>query len=223
MTNIEEKESLISKVKEVLFNYCPYTEDRLDLLDHGPSPEFDIHFCFGEDCTSVLFVYGTHRAKSGVSEYLYAKRIVELEEIEELIDFIKEDHKAMVYDKHDTNNKSAEFKFDITWGGEENNKGINCGTIGIILNFRGNPDLEKKYLYFLNEKYFESKDLWSKWEFTDSVFTAYVDSLEKEGLIKLLSDVDTESLRKIMKKNMRDIFESTKDNPKIKELFKKKI
>ena len=213
-----EKSEINSKIKEVLFKYCPYTEDRLDLIDHV-NPEFDIHIQLGKDFSNILFVYGTHRAKQGVEGRILENRVMELEEIEELIDFIKSDHDAMFYDKHDTNNKRAEFKFDIRWGGDENIKGINCGTIGLILNYRDNPELGKKYLYHINEKY-KLNDLRSEWEYTDSVFSSYIDLLDKPELLDLLSKLEKEDLKRIIKPNMREIFESCKDNPKIKELFK---
>ena len=217
---MEKEERLVEKVGRVLTKYCPYTDDRLDLIDSDNRPEFDVHIYLGKDLSQVYFVYGNPRAKVSVDNCITIPRTVGLDEIEELMDFIKADHDHIIFDKHDIYRNVAEFKFDIRWGGDESIKGINCGAIGVVLNFRSNPELEKKYLYFINEKYFESKDLWSKWEFTDSVFASYVDSLEKEGLIKFLSDLDPELLRKIMKTNTRDIIESSKDNPKIKELFK---
>ena len=219
MADIEKENNLIEKVKEVLFNYCPYTENRLDLIDGTNKPEFDIHFSFTKEFTQVDFVYGNHRAKSGVPEDLVVNRVVELKEIEELIDFIKKDHDAMYYDKHNRNMKSAEFKFDIRWGGEESIKGINCTTIGIILNFRGNPELEKKYLYFLDKKYFNSSDLSSVKEYTDEVLKTYIDSLDKDGLMYLLNRMNENDLKNLLIPNLQQIANYVSEEPKVKKYF----
>lgn len=219
----DENKTLISKIHEVLLKYCPYTEDRLNLMDYGNRPEFDIHIFLGNDFTQVNFVYGTHRAKCGVEgqEVIIEKRVIELDEIEELIEYIKKDHKAIYYDKHDRNNNRAEFKFDINWGGEESIKGIYCDTIGLILNYRDNIELGKEYLYFLNEKYFNSNDLWTKWDFENSVINKYKENdYTKEKMMKVFSELDEETLNKIFKDSMDEILKNPIANEKIKELFK---
>lgn len=223
MENItkDENKTLVSKIEDVLLKYCPYIEDRLDLIDHGNRPEFDIHIYLGKDLTLVDFVYGTHRAKCGVNEEIIEKRVVELSEIEELIDYIKNDHKAMCYDKHDRNTNRAEFKFNINWGGEESIKGINCSTIGIILNYRDNPELGKEYLYFINEKYFNSNDLWTKWDFENSVINRYKENdYTKEKMMMIFNELDEDTLNKIFKNSMKEIIENPEAKEKIKELFK---
>lgn len=219
MTNVEENKSLISQVEEVLFNYCPYTEDRLELLNNISRSEFDIHFSFGKNFTQVDFVYGNYRSKSSVPEELSVNRVVELKEIEKLIDFIKDDHDAMYYDKHDRNMKSAGFKFDIRWGGEGSIKGIKCGTIGIILHFRDNPELEKKYLYFLDKKYFNSSDVSSVKSYTDEVIKSYIDSLDKDGLMSLLNRMSEKDLKELLTYSNKQIAEYVKSEPKVKQYF----
>lgn len=219
MTNIEENEDLISQVKRVLFKYCPYTNDRVSLMD-GNTPEFDMHFNLGKDSTDVLFVYGNSRAKSGVEDNVSVPYVATLDEIEELIDFIKEDHESMRFDKHDVHKKVTELKFNINWR-EEMIKGLDCGTISIVLHFRDNPELENKYTYFLNQKYFNSSDLACKWGYTNEVMKTYIDSLDKEGLIKLLSKMSEEELRSMISPNMNKVMEYAKEEPKVKELLYK--
>lgn len=219
MTNVEGNKSLVEKVKDIVFKYCPYTEDRLDLIDGAVKPEFDIHFSFGKDFTQVDFVYGNHRAKSGVPEEIVENRVVELSEIEELMDFIKKDHDAIYYDKHDRNMKKAEFKFDIRWGGEESTKGINCTTMGVVLNFRGNPDLEKKYLYFLDKKYFNSSDLAVVRDYTEEVLKSYIDSLDKDGLMYLLNRMSEEDIKSLLIPNLQQIAKYVKEDTKVKQYF----
>ena len=219
MANIEDSKSLIEEVKQVLFKYCPYTENRLDLMDGASKPEFDIHFSFGKDFTQVDFVYGNHRAKCGVLEKIVVNRVVELSEIEEVIDFIKADHDYMFYDKHNRNMKSAEFKFNINWGGEESIKGINCTTMGIILNFRCNPELEKQYLYFLDKKYFNSSDISSENKYTEEVIKSYIDSLDKDGLVYLLNQMSDKDLKKLLITNINEISEYVKSEPKVKQIL----
>ena len=216
---MEKDERLVMKVKRVLYKYCPYTDDRLDLIDSGNRPEFDIQLYLGKEMSQVYFVYGNHRAKTMVENGITIPRNVELEEIEELIDFIKEDHKCMIFDKNDTYKSVAEFKFDINWGGEESIKGINCSTIGLVIDYQWSRDLGKKYLYFLNEKYFDSKDIKSKWNYTDDVLRNYIDSLDKDGLMYLLNRMNEEDLKKLLVPNIKEIFEYVKDDPKVKEYF----
>ena len=219
MANIEENEKLIPQVKRVLFKYCPYESNRISLMD-GTCPEFDMHFNLGKDSTNVLFVYGDSRSKSGVEDSVTVPYVATLDEIEELVDYIKEDHENMIFDKHDRNKKVTEIKFNINWK-EESVKGLNCGTISLVLHFRDNPELENKYTYFLNEKYFNSSDLACRWGYTNEVMKEYIASLDKEGLIKLLSKMSEEELRSMISPNMKQVMEYAKEEPKVKELLYK--
>ena len=218
MEKVEEN-SLISRIEDVLLKYCPYTDDRLDLIDHGNRPEFDIHFYFSKDFTQVYFVYGTHRAKVAVEREITADRVIELSEIEELIDYLKADHNYMYFDEHDRNNKLSEFKFNIRWGGDESTKGINCSTIGLVLSFRGNPELEKKYLYFINKKYFNSSDISIEKEYTEEVIKSYVDSLDKDGVMYLLNRMSEKDLKKLAISNIEQIANYVKEDTKVKQYF----
>ena len=216
---MEKDERLVDKVKKVLLKYCPYADDRMNLIDHGNRPEFDIHLYLRKELSQVHFVYGSHRTKVSVDSCITIPHAVDLEEVEELIDFIKADHEYMIFDKHDTYRNTSEFKFDIRWGGEESIKGINCSTIGLILNFRDNPELEKKYLYFINKKYFNSSDISSEREYTDDVIKSYIDSLDKDGLMYLLNRMNEEDLKKLLIPNIRQIYSYVKEEPKVKQYF----
>ena len=213
------EEKLNERIKKVLLKYCPYTDDRLDLFDSANKPEFDIHFSFDENFTQVNFVFGNHRAKFGVPEQITVGHVVELDEIEELIDFIKDDHDAMFYDKHDRNKKIAEFKFGIRWDEEDSINGLKCSTIGMIFNFRNNPELEKKYLYFLNKKYFNSSDVSSVKEYTDEVIKNYINSLDKDGLMYLLNRMSEKDLKSLLIPNIQQIADYVKEEPKVKKYF----
>ena len=213
------EEKLNERIKKVLLKYCPYTENRLDLIDHSPRPQFDIHIYFAENSTQIYFIKGSENGKSGILEDIMENRVVELEEIEELIDYLGSDHKAMVFDEHDKIKKVAEIKFDINWGGEESIKGINCSTIGLKFHFRGNPNVEKKYLYFINKKYFNSNDLVSEWDYTDEIMKNYIDSLDKDGLMYLLNRMREEDLKNLLMPNLRKVFEYVKEDEKVKKYF----
>ena len=219
MANVEEKKNFVSKVKKVLFKYCPYTDGRIEMLK-GVTPEFDIHINLSKAFTSVLFVYGDSRAKSGVADSVVVPYVVELEEIEELIDFIKEDHEIIIFDKHDSHKKVTELKFNIKWS-EEAVKGIDCGTISLVLHFRDNPELENKYSYFINKKYFNSSDLACMWGYTNEVINNYINSLDKEGLLSLLSKMSEEELRNIINPSKDTVMGYVKEEPKVKELLYK--
>ena len=219
MEKVEEK-SLINKIEDVLLKYCPYTEDRLDLIDDGKRPEFDIYVYFGKDFTQVYFVHGSHRNKIAVEAEMNENQVLELSEIEKLIDYLKDDHRSMRFDKHDRTNKIAEFKFDINWGGEESVKGINCSTISLVLSFRGNPDLEKKYLYFLDKKYFNSSDVSCMRDYTEEVIKSYVESLNKDGLMYLLNRMNEKDLKEILIQRNKQVYDFIKDEPDVKKLFK---
>ena len=219
MENIEYSKDLVSDIKDMLLKYCPYMENRLDLID-SKEKEFDIILNINDVLSSVDFVYGNHGSKSGVDKELRVDgRSISLEEVEELIDFIKSDHTYMFYDKHDRHRNLAKFKFNINKDGEESTNGINCSTIGLILNFRYQPELEKKYLYFINKKYFNSSDISIEKEYTEEVIKSYVDSLDKDGLMYLLNQMSEEDLKELLITNIKQISEYVKSETKVKQYF----
>ena len=218
MTDIEKKESLVDKTKSILLYWFPCSEDRTDLLDNDKQDQFDIIISFNEKFTQIDFAYGHQKGENRppVPGRLIEDRVVGLDEIEELIDYLKTDHTAMVFDKHDKTKKKAKFKFYINWDEKESIKGISCSTIGLVLAFRGNPSIEKKYLYFINKKYFNSSDLACERDYTDEVIRNYIDSLDKDGLLYLVNRMREEDIKKLFIANIKEIAEYVKEESKVK-------
>ena len=215
-----EEESLITKIKDTLLYWFPCNENRAYLM--GKEDEFDIIISFNDNSTQIDFTYGHQISENNppVPVRLIENRVVELEEIEELMDFLKNDHTAMIFDKHDKNKKKAKFKFYINWDEKESIKGISCSTIGLVLAFRGNPSIEKKYLYFINKKYFNSSDLASERDYTEEVIKSYVESLNKDGLMYLLNRMNEKDLKEILIQRNKQVYDFIKDEPDVKKLFK---
>lgn len=210
---------LLSQIKEVVYKYCPYTDDRYELLDGDESPIFGIDIWFNKNSTYLYFLFGKKNAKNQVPEEIEIDHIMTIEEIEELVNFIQEDHKHLVVNRRDVNNNSTKFKFAIDWASNGSFKGIKCNMMELILNFRDNPELEKKYLYVLNEEVFGSKDTSSRWDYFGSVMSEYIDSADKATLIELLNKLNSEELKQLMKSNIKQLFEVAKEEPKVKELL----
>lgn len=210
---------LLSQIKEVIYKYCPCVEDRYDLFEGSKNPEFSIDIWFNKNSTFIYFIYGESKAKTQMPELIEIDRIMTIEEIEELINFIRTDHSHKSLTKHDRCNNSTKYKFVIDWSSKESFKGIKCNAIELVLNFRDNPDLEKKYLYVLNEEVFDSKDSSSKWNYFESVMNEYIDSADKDTLVELLNKLNSDELKQIMKSNIRELYGVAKEEPKVKELL----
>lgn len=211
MRSSEESKKLVEEIKGVILKYCPYSEDRIDLCCCGIGPEFDVEIHLGPTKSNIYFLFGNHSAKGMIEERIENIENVSVEEIEELIDFIKNDHEAMIY-KRDKHENKAEFKFNINWR-EEARKGINCQKMGLKLFYGGNMELGRKYAYLLNKKYCNSSDLATKWDYIDSVIKDYIAGASKEEIIELFRSMPEEKLKEILSANSREIVE----NPKVKE------
>ena len=111
MRSSEESKKLVEEIKGIILKYCPYSEDRIDLCCCGIGPEFDVEIHLGPTKSNIYFLFGNHSAKGMIEERIENIENVSVEEIGELIDFIKNDHEAMIYkrDKHE-NKENCEIK-----------------------------------------------------------------------------------------------------------------
>ena len=79
--------------------------------------------------------------------------------------------------------------------------------------------LEKKYLYFLDKKYFNSSDLAVVRDYTEEVLKSYIDSLDKDGLMYLLNRMSEEDIRSLLIPNLQQIAKYVKEDTKVKQYF----
>lgn len=218
---LESNETLVSKIKNTLLNCCPYVEDRLGLFNNSNATTFGIFICVFEGKTHVSFTRGNSSFSIAVAEPIEASHIIELEEVEELMDFILEDHESISFNNSNNieKNNNINFKFDINWS-NESSKGINCSTINLNLSFFENNELRKKYLYFLNEKYLDSKYDKCKYDYIDSVKDSYINNLNKSELMNIFDKMSEEELKELLRYVSDDKFmEYTSEEPKIKKYF----
>ena len=215
MEELNKKNNLVSDVKYVLYRYCPVVEDRSNFKNRK---EFGIHIFFGKDETNIAFALNNSETKRGLEEYIEVSHVVEMEEIEELIDFLKEDHGTIGFNHYDRIRNTAKYKFNINQD-TDSISGINCETIELALHFRDNLEIEKKYLYFINKKYFNSSDIFIDRAYTNEVIKSYVDSLDKDGMMYVINRMSEEDIKKLLIKNLPQVETYIKDEPKVKQYF----
>ena len=198
---ISQHEDLISYIKNVILKYCPYTEDRLLLLGNGNSPELDIDIKIetNNNESLIMFILGNRNVKASVPERATISHTISFEEIAEIVDWILKDHEII----HNLNlyDKRFDLEFAINWS-NRSIKGINCGNIGLSLTF-DNPELTKKYLSFLFQKYYinlEGVPSFKKIrnEYLNSMKHSYFETLNKNELLSLLNRMNEEELKELL-------------------------
>ncbi len=208
MSNIiKHGEDLISYIKSVILKYCPYIEDRLLIFGNTKSPELDIKININNNESQIMFMFGNSCVKSSIPERVATSYIISFEEIEDIIDFLLDDHE--VIRNISFNGKELDLKFSINWS-DKSIKGINCSDIGLGLTFE-NMELEKQYLYLLFQRYYtylehvpSFKSM--KNEYIDSMKHSYFDTLDKTGLISLLNGMCENDLKELLYNLDNDLF-----------------
>ena len=208
MSNIiKRSDDLMSYIRSVILKYCPYTEDRLEILGNAKSLQLDIIININSSESQLMFLFGNSTFKSSVPERVTTSYIISFEEIGDIIDFILEDHEAI----KDINiyGKELDLKFAIKWS-DKSVKGINCADIGLNLTFE-NTELEKQYLYSLFQRYYTHleqapsfKSMKNK--YIDSMKQSYFDALDKTGLVALLNRMSENDLKELFHNLDNDIF-----------------
>ena len=204
---IKHREDLISYIKSVILKYCPYVEDRLSILGSTKSPELDIEFNICNNESQILFMFGNGNFKTSVPERATTSYVISFEEIEDIIDFILEDHE--VIKGINLYGKKIDLKFAVNWT-DKSIKGINCSDIGLNLNFE-NMEVKKQYLYLLFQRYYTYLEQvptfkTMKNEYIDSMKHFYFDALDKTGLITLLNGMCENELKELLQNLDNDIF-----------------
>ena len=208
MSNIiKYRENLISYIKSVILKYCPYVDDRLYILGNANSPALDIDISINDNESQIMFILGNSSAKMSVSDCAIASYVISFEEIEELIDFILEDHE--VIKNMNIYGREFELKFAINWS-DKSIKGIDCGDIGLRITVN-NIELEREYLYLLFQKYYVNLEPLPffkkiKNEYIDNVKQSYIAGLDKDKLISLLSKMNETDLRELLYNMDNDTF-----------------
>ena len=209
MSNIiNYREDLISYIKSIILKYCPYTDDRLSMLDNEKQPELDIELNICKDKTQIMFIFGNKNFKVSVLDRAVTSYIISFEEISDVIDYLLDDHEVIKSINFD--DKEISLKFAINWT-EKSIKGINCNDIGLNLTFE-NMQAKKQYLYLLIKKYYDKLEQTSSFK---SIKNAHInkikqlclESLEKNELITILNKMNENELYDLMSKLDNDIFE----------------
>ena len=224
MSNIiKYGEDLISYIKSVILKYCPYIEDRLLILGNAKAPELDIKININNNESQIMFMFGNSCVKSSIPERVATSYIISFEEIEDIIDFLLDDHEVIT----DINfyGKELDLKFAINWT-DKSIRGINCGDISLKLTF-GNIELEKQYLYLIIQRYYTHleqvpsfKSMKNK--YIDSMKQSYFNSLDKTELITLLNRMSENDLKELFHNLDNDVFidyfMSNEEQPKVRVL-----
>ena len=224
MSNIiNHGEDLISCIKSVILKYCPYIEDRLLILGNAKSPALDINIDINNNESQIMFMFGNSCVKSSVPERVETPYTISFEEIEDIIDFLLDDHE--VISDICFNGKELDLIFSINWS-DKSIKGINCRDIGLELTFES-IELKKQYLYLLIQKYYTHLEQVSSFksmknEYIDSIKYSYFNSLDKTELITLLNKMSENDLKKLLYNLDNDVFikyvMSDEEQPKVRVL-----
>ncbi|MBQ4263687.1 MAG: hypothetical protein IJB83_05575 [Bacilli bacterium] len=148
---IKQGEDLLEYVKRVILKYCPYTEDRLDILGNAKSPQIEINVNIDYDKSQISFLFGNNVFKQGVSEKILISSAIDFAVIQEIINFLLLDRRTI--NNFNMYENEVFLIFSINWC-NESIKGINCGDIKLNLVFNNNTELEKEFLFLLFSNYF---------------------------------------------------------------------
>lgn len=204
---INRREELISYIKNVILKYCPYIENRLDILRNATSPELDIEININNNESQIMFMFGNSSFKSGTPERAATSYIISFEEIGDIIDFILEDHEAIK--GINFCDKDLDLKFAINWT-DKSIKGINCGDIGLNITFYS-MELKKQYLYLLFQRYYTYLERTPSFQsmknkYIDSMKHSYFDVLDKTQLITILNEMSENDLKELLYNLDNDTF-----------------
>lgn len=208
MNNIvKHNENIASFVTNIILKYCPYVENRLSILGNTQSQQLDIEMRINNNQSHIIFLLGNEYFKREIPDQALIESVIEFEEIENIIDFILNDHEVIKYATFDEN--ELNFKFAINWT-DESIKGINCNDIGLSLIFN-NPELKNQYLYLICQKYYNHlervpsfKEMRDK--YINNIKKSYFNTLDKAQLLSLLNEMNENELQKLLYNLDNDIF-----------------
>lgn len=205
---IKQGEDLLEYVKRVILKYCPYTEDRLDILGNAKSPQIEINVNIDCDKSQISFLFGNNVFKQGVSEKILISSVIDFAVIQEIINFLLLDRRTI--NNFDMYENEVFLIFSINWC-NESIKGINCGDIKLNLVFNNNTELEKEFLFLLFSNYFNYLNKIPSFkrienEYINSIKHNYFNSLDKTYLIDLLNRMEEDELKELLCDLENDLF-----------------
>ena len=212
MGEVERKNDDLSLfVIEVIKKYCPYVEDRLELMNSIDAPKITINMRISNDVTNTWFLYGSEQFYHSVDEQRRINQIVDFDEICSIIDFILNDHVIISFASF--NNSKLKMIFSINWC-DASIRGIKCGDIQLNVESDNTFNLSKyaaliaeKYRFrFLRPEMIEGFDLASQKQ-------QYFNKLDKSGLIGFIDRMDEAEIRALLSQMSNTSFINSTESP----------
>ena len=184
----------------------------------------DIRININDNNSHIMFLFGNEGLKSSVPERIIVPCVISFEEIENIIDFILEDHEAIK--SISIIDREIDLKFAINWR-NESIKGIYCSDIGLNFKF-DSIALERQYLYLLFQRYYTYLEktpsfIAMKDEYINSMKQSYFETLGRDELISLLNGMNDNELKGLLSGLDNDVFikyvMNTKHQPKKRKLL----
>ena len=212
MSNIEKvKEGdLASFVQRVVLKYCPYTEDRIDLLSNSLSPQIGINIQVGDEKTRVYFDFKNNRERVNAFETVLIPRVIQFEELRGIMDFILQDHEVLNIAGGINDPTVVDLGFRINWR-EKSRKGMCCSGIQLQLDFSRNKELANTFLYWLFQNYYVYLQdspyvVTVKNKVIQKAKQDWFQNLDKEGILSFLSQLTEEELCALAESLDNDVF-----------------
>lgn len=212
MSNIEKvkEEDLVSVIKRVMLKYCPYTENRIDLLADAFAPTIGISIQVYEGTTHIYFDYKNRKEKEKSFESILIPRVIQFEELRGIMDFILQDHEVLNGFRTQKDQTVVDMGFNINWC-ERNLKGMYCSGIQLQLDFYPDKELANTFLYWLFQNYYDSLEksptvVAVKNEVIQHTKTDWFENLDKEGILRFLSQLSEEELRDLAESLDNEVF-----------------
>ena len=202
-TKVIKGNELSSYVEGVILKDYPVVEDRTELINYEYFPVIEIKIMHIANLTEIVFIKGTNTARMGDGTSTYVNHRVEFSEVEELIDFLLNDHRVIdgPYIKKENRDHvdydRVEMHFNINWCNAAI-PGIHCGTVilGICFSDKGK---KQQFMESFSEKYV---DYLANSRLADDLREAHLKEAKeeffkgksKEELIELLNKLDRNDL-----------------------------
>ena len=216
-------EGLLSFVKNTIAKYCPYVNNRLYMLDNFDNLELDILIDFIDDNTIIKLMLGTKEIKKSVLESIKINSYIDFNEVKNIIDYILKDHE---YIKHvDFDNYDKFFLcFGIRWD-ENKLSGLACNDIRIKIDFHNNTTVSRKYMFYLLKAYSEYLEtvpafIKLKNKYFNDIKVQYIEELKHRELKDIVSNLDDNELKELLKRIDNDVIYD--DSDVVKKKLKKR-
>lgn len=203
-TNKDEK--ILEYIKKILLKYHPLVDDRLETLFGSSRFDilFDVYSFNGTENSCISFMDGHEFARSSILDYLELNDIFSLQVVYNLINYILSDHE-IVRSFYKTNS-DIRFEFNVNIC-NDNMHGIDCHTIGLIINFRGDKDMSSYLKCFFNnivvtffDKIKDTEYMKKQiGEYISEIKNKYLELHNKEEILELLSKLSYSDLKFVIR------------------------